>query len=333
MPGESSLDEANAIVMHSYGPPDVLRLQRVPMRPLGADEIRLKSLASAINHSDLEIRAGRWPIARAEPFPYVPGLEVVGEIVACGADVADFRVGERAITMMQGLGGVRATRPGGYAELVTVSAETAARVPADLDPLDVAALGLASVTALEGLRKLGPLEGRRIAITGAAGGVGSAAVSIARALGATVVAVISRSEQADYVRSLGAGETALTSEVAKGSLGEETLDGALDAIAGGGFGPIVAALRPGAALSLVGAVAGHAVSFDAYRLLEVTLTGYSSEQLDGPALRRAIATLSDWLRRGVLKPPARTVYPLKDAATAHDKLERRGVQGRLLLVP
>lgn len=333
MSGEWHLDEANAIVMHSYGPPDVLRLERVPVRPLAADEIRLKSLAAAVNHSDLEIRAGRWPIARANPFPYVPGLEVVGEIVECGTEVTDFRVGERAVTMMQGLGGVRAKRPGGYAELVTVSATAAAPVPANLDPLDIAALGLASVTALEGLRKLGPLEGRRIAITGAAGGVGSAAVSIAHALGATVAAVISRAEQADYVRSLGAGETALTSEVAKGALGEETLDGALDAIAGGSFGPIVTALRPGATLSLVGAVAGHAVGFDAYRLLEVTLTGYSSEQLDGPALRRDVAAFSEWLGRGVLKPPARTLYPLKDAASAHERLERRGIQGRLLLIP
>ncbi len=73
---------ANAIVMRAYGAPEVLRLERVTVQPLAPDEIRLKSLASAINHSDLEIRAGRWPILRAVPFPYVPGLEVVGEVVA-----------------------------------------------------------------------------------------------------------------------------------------------------------------------------------------------------------------------------------------------------------
>lgn len=333
MPAEPRRGDAAAIVMRSLGPPEVLRLERVPLEPLAPDEIRLRTLASAVNHSDLEIRSGGYRIFRADPFPYVPGLETVGEVVARGEQVADFQIGDRAITMMQGLGGVRAKRPGGYAEFVTVSASAAAPVPADLDPLDLAALGLASVTALEGLRKLGVMGGRRIAVTGATGGVGSAAVSIAHALGARVVAVISRAERADYARALGAAETILVSEVAQGALGEETLDGVLDAIGGRSFGPLVAALRPGAALSMVGAMAGDAVTFDAYRLLEVTLTGYSSEQLDGLALRRAMASLVDWPRQGIVKPPAHTVYALKDAATAHERLERRGVQGRLLLVP
>jgi len=333
MAAEERSREGGAIVMRAYGPPAVLRLERVALPPLAPDEIRLRTLASAVNHSDLEIRAGNWPIARTEPFPYVPGLEVVGEVVAAGADVRDFRIGERAITMMQGLGGVRARRPGGYAEFVTLSASAAAPIPAELDPLDMAALGLASVTALEGLRKLGPLAGRRIAVTGAAGGVGSAALGIARALRADVVAVISRAAQADYVRSLGAGETVLSADVAQGALGEETLDGILDAVAGASFGPAVAALRPGATLSLIGAVGGSAVSFDAYHLLHATLTGYSSESLDGMTLRRAIAEIGDWLRRGKLAPPARTLFPLHEASTAHERLERHGVQGRVLLVP
>ncbi len=333
MPSEARDEDAQAIVMRSVGPPEVLRLERVPFYPLAPDEIRLKVLVSAVNHSDLAIRSGRHRIFRANPFPYVPGLETVGEVAARGEQVTEFRIGDRAITMMQGLGGVRAKRPGGYAEFVTVSAAAAAPVPADLDPLDVAALGLASVTALEGLRKVGVLGGRRIAVTGATGGVGSAAISIAHALGARVVAIISRAEQADYARALGAAETILAEEVAKGALGEETLDGVLDAIGGKTFGPLVAALRVGTALSLVGAMAGSDVTFDAYRLLEVILTGYSSEQLDGAALRRAMATLVDWLRRGILKPPAHAVYPLKDAAAAHERLEQRGVQGRLLLVP
>src|SRR5260221_7055155 len=169
-----------AVVMRQYGPPDVLRLERVALAPLAADEIRVRSLAAAINHSDLEIRAGTWPILRPDPFPYTPGLEVVGDIVEIGAPASRFRVGERVITMMQGLGGVRARRQGGYAEYVVIAADAAAPVPADLDVLAIAALGLAGVTAFEGLRKLGTLQGRRIAITGAAGGVGSAAVGIAK---------------------------------------------------------------------------------------------------------------------------------------------------------
>lgn len=322
-----------AVVMRQYGTPDVLRLERVALPALAPDEIRLRSRAAAINHSDLEIRAGAWPILRAEPFPYTPGLEAIGDIVEIGSAVSRFAVGERVITMMQGLGGVRARRPGGYAEYVVVAADAAAPVPADLDVLDLAALGLGAITAFEGLRKLGPLQGRRIAITGAAGGVGSAAIGIAKAQGAEIVAVISRHQQAGYVLGLGASAALVPEDIAKGALGEESIDGVLDTVGGAGFGPCVAALRRGGSLSLVGAVAGGTVSFDAWRLLEVTLTGYGSEELDGERLRGAMAPICDWLRRRALAPPSRTVMDLAEAAAAHALLERRGVSGRVLLVP
>src|SRR5262249_57341951 len=107
---------------------------------------------------------------RREPFPYVPGLEVVGEVAAVGAAVTSVRPGDRVITMMQGLGGVRSERPGGYQELVTVDADAVATVPPEIDPLTAAALGLAAVTAHGGLAQL---AGARIAVAGAAGGRGA----------------------------------------------------------------------------------------------------------------------------------------------------------------
>src|SRR2546423_8543214 len=106
-------DHNTAIVMRRYGAPEVLAIESVPFVPLMSDEIRVRSIASAVNHSDLEIRAGNWPILRPNPFPYTPGLEVVGEVVEIGAAVSEFRIGDRVITMMQGLGGVRPQRPGG----------------------------------------------------------------------------------------------------------------------------------------------------------------------------------------------------------------------------
>jgi NADPH2:quinone reductase len=214
--------QSAAIVMRQYGGPDVLRLEMVSLPSLQPDEIRIRSLASAVNHSDLEIREGNWPILKPNPFPYTPGLEVVGEVVEVGMNVSDVRVGDRVITMMQGLGGVRAQRPGGYAEHVVVRASAVAPFAGDVDPLEMAALGLASVTAFEALHKIGDLSNRRIAVTGAAGGVGSAAVAIANAQGAEVVEIISRSEQAEYVRSLGASTTINSQEVTAGALGPET---------------------------------------------------------------------------------------------------------------
>jgi NADPH2:quinone reductase len=321
-----------AIVMREYGGPDVLRFESVAFAELQPDEIQLRSIASAINHSDLEIRAGNWPIRRRDPFPYTPGLEVVGEVVETGAAVSEFRSGDRVITMMQGLGGVRAQRPGGYAEYVVVRASAAAIVE-EADPLEMAALGLGGVTAFEGLRKIGNLDRCRIAVTGAAGGVGSAAVAIAKAQGADVIGIVSRAAQAAYVRSLGAVETMTPQDIAAGALGSETIDGVLDTVAGQSFGAYVTALRSGGVLSLVGAVGGSAVAFDAYLLLETTLTGYSSEMLNGPALRAAIQSIAGWLKRGAIAAPARTLMPLREAASAHTRLEQHLVQGRVLLVP
>ena len=319
-----------AVVMRAYGGPEVLAIEDGPLAP---NEIRVRTIAAAVNHSDLEIRAGNRPIQRAQPFPYVPGLEVVGDVVELGGAVADFRIGDRVITMMQGTGGVRAKRDGGYAEYASMPASVAAPVPADLDPLNVAALGLASVTAFEGLRKLGDVRAGRVAVTGASGGVGSAAVCIARAQGAHVVAIVSRAERVGYAHSLGASEVLLASEVENGVLGEASIDGVLDTVAGKLFRPCADALQPDGVLSVVGAVGGGEVTLDAYALLEITLTGYSSESLDGPSLRAAMEKICWWLREGQLKPPSRAVFRLQDAAQAHVALEARGVEGRLLLVP
>jgi NADPH2:quinone reductase len=326
--------QAHAIQMMNYGPPDVLTYVSILLPPLGPSEVRIRTIASAVNHTDLEIRAGKWPVSRPDPFPYVPGVEVIGDLDEVGVSVGDLRQGDRVITMMQGLGGVRADRPGGYAEYVTAAADAVARVPPEIDPHDMAAIGLVGVTAYEGLRRMGSLAGRRILVTGAGGGIGSAATAIARAQNASVVALVSRPAQIAYVRALGAEAVIVVPKGSVPALQPESMDGVLDAVGGDLFGSCVGALRPGGVLSLVGAVAGGDVQFDAWNLIRpVTLTGYSSETLDGLALRDAVTALAGWITSGAIKPPARTVVPLAQASYAHALLERGGVSGRVLLVP
>lgn len=405
------------IVMTEYGPPAVLRWEEAPARALKRDEIRIRTVAAAINHSDLEIRSGAWPILRTEPFPYVPGLEVVGEIAELGTAVSGCAVGDRVITMMQGLGGVRAERDGGYADEVIVAADAVAVVGADVDLIELAAIGLAGVTAAEGLRRivsvsngldrspadasrailsssvsplapktgaseaeassashakhsdlgppaaaprevasssrtgaaseadagaaaarrndLGSLAGRSVLVSGAGGGVGSAAVAIARTLGARVTAIVSRVEQCEHVFALGASEVvvARTAEQLQPQLRPGSFDGVLDCVAGPLFPALVNALRRHGTLSLVGAVGGSKVALEAYDLLLVTLTGYSSEDLDGPSLRRAIEPITGAMRAKALPAPSTTVLPLREAARAHEMLERHEVSGRIVLVP
>jgi NADPH:quinone reductase len=328
--------QSRAIVMREYGPPEVLRPETVEHPALAASDVRIRVLAAAVNHSDLEIRAGNWPVRGAGPFTYVPGLEAVGEVVEAGLDAGTVAVGANVVTMMQGLGGVRAERPGGYADHVTVAADAVAVIPADVDLLAVAAVGLAGVTAYEGLRRAGPVGGMRVVVTGASGGVGSAAVALACALDAAeVIAVVSRPERVEYVRGLGAGWIVVSSrDDLSDALPRRSVDRVLDTVGGPLFGPCVDALRAGGGLCSVGSVAGPHVRFGVDALLRpVTLTGYGSESLDGPRLRDAMTTICTLLALDELALPEITQVPLEGAAAAHTLLEEHRVQGRVLLIP
>lgn len=299
---------SNVIAMRRTGGPEVLALEPRALGPLAPGDVRIRALASAVNYSDLRIRAGDWPIRRPSPFPYVPGLEVVGDVVEVAPDVSSVGAGDRVWTMMQGLGGVRAERDGGYAEHVTVSARVLAPLPRDLDPVRFAAIGLAGVTAIESIRRLGELAGKTVAVTGATGGVGAVAVEIARSRGATVIALTRTSPPPE----------------------PSTLDAVLDGVAGPAFGTLIAALKPGGRYCMYGGAAGGEVTFDAWGLIEArVLTGYSSEHLTGDALRAATREL---LALSIAPPPT-TVLPLAEAARAHALLEQRTVRGRLVLVP
>jgi NADPH2:quinone reductase len=299
---------SRVIQLERFGGPEVLAISERPLPTLAPGEVRVRSLASAVNYSDLRIRSGEWAIRKPSPLPYVPGLEVVGEVVEAAPDVTSVRTGDRVWTTMQGLGGVRAERDGGYADHVTVRADVLAPLPREIDPVQFAALGLAGVTAIESLRTVGEVAGKTVLITGATGGVGSVAVELARALGATVIAH-------------GRGSPAPA---------PSSVDAVLDGVAGPAFASLVAALRPGGHYCMYGAAAGGDVRFDAWNLLEPrTLTGYSSETLDGPALRRATSELVA-LR---LPAPPTTVVPLAEASRAHAMLEQRQVGGRVVLIP
>jgi NADPH2:quinone reductase len=318
-----------AVVMRAFGPPDVLRVETLPLPDLGPSEILIRTLAAAVNHSDLEIRAGNWHIRRDPPLPYVPGLEVLGDVAAVGADVQAPRVGERVFTAMQGLGGVRAVRDGGYADHVVVGADSVAPVPGGVDPLEAAALGLGAVTADRGLALLGELGGRRIAVTGAAGGVGSNAVALAAAAGAEVVAVI-HSHGDDYVRTLGAANVVHD----PGDLEPHSLDGVFDLVGGAFFEPLISALRNDGRYSLLGDMGGDRVSYSLWELMRgIVLSGYSSEALDGPALRTSAAKVFGLLDDRRLQPPRYETFPLEGAAAAHARSAAGGVSGRVLLVP
>ncbi|MDX2270679.1 MAG: zinc-binding dehydrogenase [Cyanobacteriota bacterium] len=324
------------IQMWEYGDPSVLKFLDITLRNLLPTEIRFQMLAAAVNRADIEIRSGKWPIMAENPFPYTLGLEAVGEVVEVGQGVASVKVGDRVITMMQKLGGIHGLRAGSYQEFVTVEAETVAVIPGDLNPLDVAALGLAAVTAYNGIKRLHIQPEQTVVIHGASGGVGSVAVSMAKALKARVLATTSNLSKEAYLREIGADEVI---DLGNGrrltdTVSPRSVDAVFEVIGQQTFSDSVAALKQAGHLCLVGAASGANLCFVAWDLLQdLHLTGYSSENLTGEDLRLDMEQICDWLASCQVPAPSYKTFPLQAAAHVHSLMEERKLTGRALLVP
>jgi NADPH:quinone reductase-like Zn-dependent oxidoreductase len=192
-----------AIVRHTYGSPDVLELAEVAKPTPRDDEVLIKVQAASVNAAD-------WRMLRADPFlarldvglitprNKILGFDVAGTVEAAGRAVKQFQVGDEVF------GNLFDLRGGAFAEYVAAPERLLVRKPANLTFLQAAAVPMAAVTALRGLRAGGPLKpGQKVLIYGASGGVGTFAVQIAKALGAEVTAVVSPRNR-DQARSLGA---------------------------------------------------------------------------------------------------------------------------------
>jgi NADPH:quinone reductase-like Zn-dependent oxidoreductase len=191
-----------AIVRHTYGSPDLLHLEDVPVPYLHDDDVLVRVRAASAN-------AGDWHLLRGTPFPFrlvaglrVPrfkiiGTDVAGDVEAVGRNVTQFRPGDQVF------GELSRSGFGAYAEFAVAPEKALALKPANLSFEEAATLPTAGCTALQGLRKGRIERARRVLINGASGGVGTFAVQIAKAFGTEVTAVCSASN-VDVVRSIGA---------------------------------------------------------------------------------------------------------------------------------
>jgi NADPH:quinone reductase-like Zn-dependent oxidoreductase len=192
-----------AIVRDVYGSPDVLRLEDVPAPAVGDGDVLVRVHAAGAN-------AGDWHLLRGEPLAFrlvaglirpkyrIIGIDVAGKVAAVGRNVTEFKPGDEVYGSVSGCGF------GAYAEYVAAPENAFALKPANLSFEEAAAVPTSACTALQGLRK-GRIEAaRKVLIHGAAGGVGTFAVQIARVWGADVTAVCS-AKNSDMVRSIGAG--------------------------------------------------------------------------------------------------------------------------------
>lgn len=191
-----------AVVQHRYGPPDVLAVEHVDTPAAGQDEALVRVRASTVSTAQMAIRKGRPLFARLvtgmrQPKEAVPGSELAGDVVGTGDGVASVQVGDRVVAAT-GAGF------GAHAEYACVPAEALAKIPADVGDEEAVAICEGGLVALPFLRDTAGLRsGQGVLINGAAGSVGSAAIQVAKHLGADVTAVCS-GRHAELVKSLGA---------------------------------------------------------------------------------------------------------------------------------
>jgi NADPH:quinone reductase-like Zn-dependent oxidoreductase len=341
-----------AAVLTGYGGVERLELRAVRRPVPSSGQLLVRVRAAGVNPIDWKIRQGRLRLLLPARFPLVLGFDVAGEVAAIGPEVADFEPGDPVYAMLDGRHG------GGYAEYAVTGQATAAFKPEALSWEEAAAVPLAALTALQALRDVAGLQdGDRIAITGAAGGVGHFAVQLAAAaFGAHVTAVAGPGHQ-DFVRGLGA-------ERAVDYTREDFT--ALDAVAApGAVVPPGAAVAPGAAAAA--APEDYEVIFDAagaydFDACEPALApgGIYVTTQPGPAIfiarlraalssvidrhraRRAaflhthpsgddLAALAELVAAGSLRPAIDRVYDLDDVRQAHAASQAGHPMGKIVL--
>ncbi|BAY74284.1 alcohol dehydrogenase zinc-binding domain-containing protein [Nostoc linckia NIES-25] len=186
-----------AVVIRRYGDAQVLQYEDVEQPKIEPTQILVKVRASSVNPVDWKIRQGMLSLLTGSKFPKILGFDVAGDVVEVGSQVTRFKPGDAIY-------GSTSFPGGGYAEFAAIRENLAVLKPTNLSYEEAAAVPLAALTALQALRDGGNIQtGQNVLINGAAGGVGSFAVQIAKALGA-VVAGVSSSKNLDLVKSLGA---------------------------------------------------------------------------------------------------------------------------------
>jgi NADPH:quinone reductase-like Zn-dependent oxidoreductase len=305
----------------AWGGPEVMRHGDLPDPVARRGEVRVAVHAASINPVDWKLRAG---LARRIPGQALPrpfGTDFAGVVNAVGEGAGAFAVGDRVYGIVVTMFG----HPGSHAELVSVPTGRLRRMPAGLAFVEAAALPVAALTALNGLRLAGDRAGGRVLVNGATGGVGHFAVQIARARGATVTAVCS-ARNAERAMALGA-ERVIDYGAEDFAAGADRYDLVFDAHASVGFGRASKVLAPGGAYASTLPTPALMLRGLASAFLPVG-RGYVANMRGEP---EDYAELERLLAAGAVKPIVEHVFPLSEAAGAFALAEAGGVVGKVVL--
>jgi NADPH:quinone reductase-like Zn-dependent oxidoreductase len=312
-----------ALIQDRYGSPDVLELREVAKPAPNANEALVKVLAVSVNPADWHCLRGKPVFARAtlgllRPKNTILGGDIAGQVEAVGDSVGRFRPGDEIYANLNNHGF------GGFAEYASVPGDVLALKPANLSFEEAAAVPMAGVTALQGLRHHGEIEmGQKVLVNGASGGVGHFAVQIAKSYGAEVTGVTS-ARNIDLVRSLGADHIIdYTSEDFTRT--GQGWDRILDTIGNRSASDLRRALAPGGQCAVIGFTTMG-------KLLDVRLRGGRRiSVVTAHATARDLELLGELIEAGKLRPVIDRYYPFIELPAAIRYLEEGRARGKIAI--
>ena len=324
-----------AILFHEFGGPEVLTLAEAPEPELRPHDLLVRNASIGVNRADISHRNGAYGRAHFGDSD-IMGLEIAGTVVAIGSKVSGYVPGDRVMGIVGG---------GAYAEFSRIDHRMAMHVPKGMDLVDAGAVAEVFVTAHEALFHLGRLQaGESVLIHAAAGGVGSAAVQLARAAGARVFATATNDKSA-AIKALGADvvidyRAESFQEVVLKDTGGQGVHVVIDFVGAPYLESNVRSLAVGGRMVVVGLLGGIAdarLPLDAvlYKHLQIFGTVMKSRT---PEVKHAMVArfAHRWLpalAAGDIRPVIDSVYPMADAALAHKRMESGANVGKILLTP
>ncbi len=338
-----------AVVFRQHGGPEVLELAQLPEPVLGAKDVLVRVKAVALNHLDVWVRKG-WPGLKLA-LPHTLGSDIAGVVEKVGAEVGDIAPGAEVLVnpglscgacekclggednLCRGYKIIGEHVPGGYAQFVRVPRQNLLPKPPGLSFEEAACLPLTYLTAWTMLTRRALLRpGETVLVQAAGSGVGSAAVQIARLMGAKVIATASSEAKLQKARELGAdhlinyAETDFLAEV-KRLTDRKLVDVVFEHVGGETFEKSVACLPYGGRLVTCGATTGHDVKLDLRVLFYKRISLLGSTMGSKGDLFRVLQLVGE----GKLRPVLDRVLPLEAAADAHRLLQDRAQFGNVVL--